>query len=158
MKKRIVSLVLAFSVLLSMLPMSVLTAFAQDSILYGDADGNGKVDMSDVNLMEQYIDGDAEAQAAIHFAEADVSVDSVVNSDDVALVKEYLAGNIQLTDDLCTVSFNTDGGGRSRRSRSAETMPLCRRFPPPARREGSLSAGKRQTATTFTRPNPLQGI
>ena len=64
MKKRIVSLVLTFSVLLSMLPMSVLTAFAQDSILYGDADGNEKVDMSDVNLMEQYIDGDAEAQTA----------------------------------------------------------------------------------------------
>ena len=35
MKKRIVSLVLTFSVLLSMLPMSVLTAFAQGSILYG---------------------------------------------------------------------------------------------------------------------------
>ena len=32
MKKRIVSLVLTFSVLLSMLPMSVLTAFAQGSI------------------------------------------------------------------------------------------------------------------------------
>ena len=143
MKKRIVSLVLAFSVLLSMLPMSVLTAFAQDSILYGDADGNGKVDMSDVNLMEQYIDGDAEAQAAIHFAEADVNVDSVVNSDDVALVPSVLTPT---------------AAGRSRRSRSAETMPLCRRFPPPARREGSLSAGKRQTATTFTRPNPLQGI
>ena len=36
-------------------------------------------------------------------------------------------------------------------------MPLCRRFPP---RQGGrdLSAGKRQTATTFTRPNPLQDM
>mgnify|MGYP002550276138 CR=1 FL=1 len=111
MKKRIVSLVLAFSILLSMLPMSALTALAQDSILYGDADGNGKVDMSDVNLMEQYIDGDAETINSIHLADADVNADNVVNSDDVALVKEYLAGNIQLTDDLCTVSFDTGGGG-----------------------------------------------
>ena len=117
MKKRIVSLVLTFSVLLSMLPMSVLTALAQDSILYGDADGNGKVDMSDVNLMEQYIDGDAETINSIHLADADVNADNVVNSDDVALVKEYLAGNIQLTDDLCTVSFDTGGGERADQSR-----------------------------------------
>ena len=40
MKKRIVSIWLTLSILLSMIPLSVLTAFAQDSILYGDADGN----------------------------------------------------------------------------------------------------------------------
>ena len=96
MKKRIVSLVLIFSILLSMLPTSALTAFAQDDILYGDADGNETVDMSDVNLMEQYIAGDEEAQTAIHFTEADVNADDVVNSSDVALVREYLAGNIQI--------------------------------------------------------------
>ena len=56
MKKRISSLILAFSILLSIVPLGVLTTFAQDTILYGDADGNGKVDMSDVNLMERYID------------------------------------------------------------------------------------------------------
>ena len=56
MKKRILSLILAFSILLSTLPLDALTVFAQDNILYGDANGNGRVDMSDVNLMEQYID------------------------------------------------------------------------------------------------------
>lgn len=44
MKKRISSLILAFSILLSIVPLGVLTTFAQDTILYGDADGNGKVD------------------------------------------------------------------------------------------------------------------
>lgn len=89
MKKRISSLILAFSILLSIVPLGVLTTFAQDTILYGDADGNGKVDMSDVNLMERYIDGDAEAINGIRFTEADVNVDEVVDEVDLALVKEY---------------------------------------------------------------------
>ena len=159
MKKRIISLIMTFSILLSIVPLNVLTVFAQSNILYGDADGNGKVELLDVNLMERYIEGDAEAQAAIHFTEADVNVDNVVNSDDVALVKEYLAGNIQLTDDLCTVSFETNGGGEIAPIKvGRKTMPLCRKSPLPARRERSLSVGKRKTAPTFTRPSPLRRI
>ena len=157
MKKRIVSLVLTFSVLLSMLPMSVLTAFAQDSILYGDADGNEKVDMSDVNLMEQYIDGDAEAQAAIHFAEADVNVDGVVNSDDVALVKEYLAGNIQLTDDLCTVSFNTDGGGEIAPIKVGRHYAIMQEILSPGK-EGEIFAGwQKEDGSDFYQTEPVTG-
>lgn len=157
MKKRIVSLVLTFSVLLSMLPMSVLTAFAQDSILYGDADGNGKVDMSDVNLMEQYIDGDAEAQTSLHFAEADVNADSVVNSDDVALVKEYLAGNIQLTDDLCTVSFNTDGGGEIAPIKVGRNYAIMQEIPSPGK-EGEIFVGwQKEDGTDFYQTEPVTG-
>ena len=157
MKKRISSLILAFSILLSIVPLGVLTTFAQDTILYGDADGNGKVDMSDVNLMERYIDGDAEAINGIRFTEADVNVDEVVDEVDLALVKEYLAGNIQLTDDLCTVSFDTNGGEALEPIRVGRNYAI-RRSPLPARREKSLSAGRRRTAPTFTRPSPLQGI
>ena len=45
MKKRIVSLILTFSILLSIIPADIRTALAQDNnnILYGDADGNGQV-------------------------------------------------------------------------------------------------------------------
>lgn len=157
MKKRIVSLVLTFSVLLSMLPMSVLTAFAQDSILYGDADGNGTVDMSDVNLMEQYIDGDAEAQAAIHFAEADVNVDGVVNSDDVALVKEYLAGNIQLTDDLCTVSFDTDGGGKIAPIKVGRNYAIMQEIPSPGKDGGIFVGWQKEDGTDFYQTEPVTG-
>ena len=39
MKKRIISLILTFTILLSSFPLSALTAFAQDSVLYGDAMG-----------------------------------------------------------------------------------------------------------------------
>ena len=157
MKKRIVSLVLTFSVLLSMLPMSVLTAFAQDSILYGDADGNGTVDMSDVNLMEQYIEGDAEAQTSLHFAEADVNADSVVNSDDVTLVKEYLAGNIQLTDDLCTVSFDTDGGGKIAPIKVGRNYAIMQEIPSPGK-DGEIFVGwQKSDGTDFYQTEPVTG-
>ena len=38
MKKRIISLIMTFSILLSIVPLNVLTVFAQSNILYGDAD------------------------------------------------------------------------------------------------------------------------
>ena len=42
-----------------------------------DADGNGKIELLDVNLMERYKEGDDEAEAEIHFTEADVNADGV---------------------------------------------------------------------------------
>lgn len=112
MKRRIVSLLLTFSILLSILPLSVLTAFAQDTILYGDADGNGKVELLDVNLMERYIEGDDEVKASIHFTEADVNADGAIDDIDVQMVKDYLVGNRDsLTPVLCTLTFETNGGG-----------------------------------------------
>ena len=134
MKKRIVSLILTFSILLPMLPMNVLTAFAQDTILYGDADGNGKVELLDVNLMEWYIEGDAEAQAAIHFTEADVNADGVTDDIDVDMVKEYLVGNRgSLTPTLHTISFVTDGGGEIAPIQAGDGYPYKGEIPTPAK-------------------------
>mgnify|MGYP001661113113 CR=1 FL=1 len=157
MKKRILSLMLTFSILLSILPPGALTVFAQNNILYGDADGNGTVDMSDVNLMEQYIEGDEEARGAIHFAEADVNVDNVVNSDDVALVKEYLAGNIQLTDDLCTVRFDTNGGGEIAPIKVGRNYAIMQEIPSPGK-EGEVFIGwKKADGTDFYQTEPVTG-
>ena len=114
MKKRIVSLILTFSILLSIIPADIRTALAQDNnnILYGDADGNGQVELLDVNLMERYMEDDAEAAAAIGITEADVNADGVVDDIDVQLVKDYLVGNLaSLTPLLATLTFETDGGG-----------------------------------------------
>ena len=113
MKKRIVSLILTFSILLSIIPADIRTALAQDNnILYGDADGNGRVELLDVNLMERYIENDAEAAASIHFTEADVNADGIVDDIDVQLVKDYLVGNLtSLAPLLATLTFETDGGG-----------------------------------------------
>lgn len=94
MKKRIISLIMTFSILLSIVPLNVLTVFAQSNILYGDADGNGKVELLDVNLMERYIEGDEDAKADIHFTEADVNADAAIDETDVQMVKDYLVGNL----------------------------------------------------------------
>lgn len=101
MKKRIVSLLLTFSILLTAIPLNVFATAAENSdavadsnILYGDADGNGSVELLDVNLMERYIEGDEQAQAAIHFTEADVNADGALDEVDVQMVKDYLVGNL----------------------------------------------------------------
>ena len=79
MKKRIVSTILTLSILLSMIPLNILTVFGENGILYGDADGNGKVELLDVNLMERYIEGDADAVNNLRVTEADVNVDGVID-------------------------------------------------------------------------------
>ena len=57
LKKRIVSLLLTCSLLLSVIPFQALSALAAEvaagAVLYGDADGNGRVELLDVNLMER---------------------------------------------------------------------------------------------------------
>ena len=112
MKKRIVSTILTLSILLSMIPLNILTVFGENGILYGDADGNGKVELLDVNLMERYIEGDADAVNNLRVTEADVNVDGVIDEIDVQLIKDYLVGNLDsLTPVLCTLSFETNGGG-----------------------------------------------
>lgn len=155
MKKRIVSLMLTFSILLSTLPLGTLTAFAQNNILYGDADDNGTVDMSDVNMMEQYIDGDTDAINSINLNKADVNADGIMDSNDVALVKEYLAGNIQLTDDLCTVSFDTDGGDEIKPIKVGRNYSIMQEIPSPGK-EGEVFIGwQKEDGTDFYQTEPV---
>lgn len=134
MKKRILSLVLTFSILLSALPLNVLTVFAGNNILYGDADGNGKVELLDVNLMERYIEGDEDAKADIHFTEADVNADGAVDDTDVQMVKDYLVGNLDsLTPTLHTISFETAGGGDFAPVKAGDGYPYRGELPTPAK-------------------------
>lgn len=134
MKKRIISLILTFTILLSSFPLSALTAFAQDSVLYGDADGNGSVELLDVNLMERYIEGDAAAKEDIRLAEADVNADGAIDDTDVQMVKDYLVGNRDsLTPTLHTISFVTDGGGEFAPIQAGEGYPYKGELPTPAK-------------------------
>ena len=134
MKKRIVSIWLTLSILLSMIPLSVLTAFAQDKILYGDADGNGKIELLDVNLMERYKEGDNEAESEIHFTEADVNADGVIDDTDIDMVKNYLVGNLDsLKPTLHTISFVTDGGGEFEPIKAGDGYPYKGEIPVPAK-------------------------
>lgn len=134
MKKRIISLIMTFSVLLSALPLNVLTVFAQSNILYGDADGNGKVELLDVNLMERYIEGDEDAKAGIHFTEADVNADAAIDETDVQMVKDYLVGNLDsLTPTLHTIRFETAGGGDFASVKAGDGYPYRGELPTPAK-------------------------
>ncbi len=134
MKKRIISLILIFSILLPTLPIGSLMAFAQDNTLYGDADGNGKVELLDVNLMERYIAGEEEAKASIHFTEADVNADGTIDDTDVQMVKDYLVGNLDsLTPQLHTISFVTDGGGNFEPIKAGNGYPYHGELPTPAK-------------------------
>lgn len=112
MRKRLISLLLTFCLVLSVLPVGALSILAEDGILYGDADGNGEINLQDVYLMERYIAGEDDAVNLINFTNADVNADGAVDDIDVQAVKEYLVGNIDsLTPVLYTITFNTDGGG-----------------------------------------------
>lgn len=134
MKKRIISLIMTFSILLSIVPLNVLTVFAQSNILYGDADGNGKVELLDVNLMERYIEGDEDAKADIHFTEADVNADAAIDETDVQMVKDYLVGNLDsLTPTLHTIRFKTAGGGDFAPVKAGDGYPYRGELPTPAK-------------------------
>lgn len=134
MKKRIISLIMTFSILLSIVPLNVLTVFAQSNILYGDADGNGKVELLDVNLMERYIEGDEDAKADIHFTEADVNADAAIDETDVQMVKDYLVGNLDsLTPALHTIRFETAGGGDFAPVKAGDGYPYRGELPTPAK-------------------------
>lgn len=134
MKKRIISLIMTFSILLSIVPLNVLTVFAQSNILYGDADGNGKVELLDVNLMERYIEGDEDAKAVIRFTEADVNADAAIDETDVQMVKDYLVGNLDsLTPTLHTIRFKTAGGGDFAPVKAGDGYPYRGELPTPAK-------------------------
>ena len=104
--------------------------------MYGDANGNERVELLDVNLMERYMEGDAEAQDSIYFTEADVNADGVVDDVDVQMVKDYLVGNRDsLTPELHTIRFVTDGGGEIAPVLAGDGYPYRGEIPTPAKDE-----------------------
>lgn len=156
MKRRIISWVLTFSILLSIVPLNALTAFAE-GVLYGDADGNGKVELSDVTLMEEYIAGNEEAINSIHLDKADVNHDSKIDQNDITLIKEYLAGNTQLTEDLCTVTFDTKGGGEISPIKVGRGYAIMQEIPSPAKEDEIFVGWKTADGNDFYQSQPVTG-
>ncbi len=56
---------------------------------YGDADKNGKVDQSDLALLQKYSAG---WNVTVDKPIADVTLDGKVNGEDIALMQKYFAG------------------------------------------------------------------
>src|SRR5699024_9806239 len=87
----------------------------------------------------------------------DVNADGKINSDDVSLVREYLAGNIQLTDDLCTVSFETNGGGELEPIKVGRGYAIMQDIPAPAK-DGEIFIGwKKSDGSDFYQSEPVTG-
>ena len=64
-------------------------------IIYGDANGDGEVNIMDLIPMSKYVSGVTDVN--INLDAADVNADGVVDDKDVAIMKKYLAGdNIKL--------------------------------------------------------------
>lgn len=86
MKK--VFIVLAVLCLLTTAVAGVL-AVSADAIVYGDLDGNGKVNNRDLGLMQKYLNGSDES---IDEAAADVDDNGKVNNRDLGRLQQYLNG------------------------------------------------------------------
>lgn len=139
MKKRLMSLLLLVGMALSLLPAASLRAMALGGSLLGDADGDGYVNMGDVYLIEAYI-ADPSTVTSIDTANADVNGDSTVDETDADLIREYLAGNIHLTDQFWTVTFETDGGGTIDPIQVGKGYAITQEIPAPAK-EGYIFTG-----------------
>lgn len=148
--KKIITLILSCSIFTSVLPQVSHPVFAIDNTLYGDADGNKAVELMDVNLMERYISQEEEAVSSIHFKEADVNADGIIDDTDVTMVKDYLVNNRDtLTPELHTISFNSDGGGDFASIEAGEGYPYRGELPVPQKEEGIFKEWVKEDGTVY---------
>ena len=84
--KRVGSLLLAVTLLLSVVLTASVTAAAAD-VVYGDADGNGKINNRDLGLLQKYLN---DADVTIDLEAADVKYDGKVNNRDLGWLQQYL--------------------------------------------------------------------
>ena len=111
--KKTISILLVVIFLLQALPLSVISEVIDEtpSNAYaytpGDANGNGKINLSDVSLLLKYIAG---WDVSIQESAADVTGDGKTDIDDVSLLLKYIAKwNVKLTG-YYTVRFETGEG------------------------------------------------
>ena len=101
-KKRVISCVMTAALLVTTIPFPAIAKTSGN--LYGDANGDGKIDLLDALAIDRYLAGTAEDN--FQSANADVNHDSVVDSKDSMILKKYLAEwDITLEPDILTVSF-----------------------------------------------------
>ena len=67
--------------------LGVLSVNAGSSILYGDADGNGKINNRDLGLLQKYLNDDV---VDINLEAMDVDDNGKINNRDLGLLQKYL--------------------------------------------------------------------
>lgn len=107
MLKRIVSVILAASTILATIPFGTPTkvyAAADSSLLYGDVNVDGKIDLKDDLMLKKYLEG--QSQEDFQIKNADTDGNNVVDEVDLQVLRKYLAEwDMKLGPNLFTVSF-----------------------------------------------------
>ena len=85
MKKKFLGILLSLCLVVSLVPAAV---FADDS-LRGDLNGDGKVDTKDVDLLQQYLEGDADLND-MQKKVADMDDNDVIDINDLTALQEQL--------------------------------------------------------------------
>lgn len=103
--KKVISAVCAVAVAVSTFPMVSYAKISNN--LYGDANGDGKINLIDSLIMAQYIAD--ENPSELSKINADVNADSKIESSDLLILKKYLAEwDIHLGPEILTVNFYDD--------------------------------------------------
>lgn len=107
-KRRALSFILAVVTLATAVPFQSFSVQAAEPV-YGDANGDGRVDLKDVLLIEEYL---KDPNTSIEKTCADVNGNGQIEEDDAQAIRDYLVGNREsLKPELCTVSFDAGEGG-----------------------------------------------
>lgn len=105
--KKIVSIMLVVVMAGTMIPMSAtknILAVTADTVSYGDVNADGKIDLRDELTLKRYIAN--ENPSGFNFKNADVNMDMAVDSNDLQMLKKFLAEwDITLGTERCKVSF-----------------------------------------------------
>lgn len=87
--KKMVFTLLALSLTMALALSSVLAVSAADEIVYGDVNGDGKINNRDLGVLQQNLNG---YENAIDEEAADVTHDGKINNRDLGLLQQYLNG------------------------------------------------------------------
>lgn len=85
--KRVLSALLALTLLLGVV-LATSSVSAAETILYGDVNGDGKVNNRDLGLLQRYLNEDT--TVTVNAEAADVKYDGKVNNRDLGLLQQYL--------------------------------------------------------------------
>ena len=122
---------------------------------YGDADSDKDVDMQDVLQMEKYVKGE---ETEINETNADVNADGVVDKTDIVLVKEYLVGNIStITPELCTITFDTQGGESIEPIKVGKGYSIKRDIPSAVKNDAIFIGWKKSDGSVFYKGDKVKG-
>jgi hypothetical protein len=86
--RKCLAVLLAVFMLCTVLPLSAMVS-AADTTIYGDVNGDGKVNNRDLGILQQYLNG---YDVTIDSDVADVTHDDKVNNRDLGLLQQYLNG------------------------------------------------------------------